>query len=93
MVSKSTRASIYHGDEVRPRLKDYKPFGQPIPHGTDVKGIYFDGYPQVIKQEGSKPAYSVKVEKDVMVPMRDGVRIATDIYKPDVDGKRLESPV
>jgi len=89
MASKPTRVSIYHGDEVRPRLKDYKPFGQPIPYGTDVKGIFFDGYPQITKQEESKPVHSVKVEKDVMVPMRDGVRIATDIYRPDVDDKRF----
>ncbi len=27
--------------------------------------------------------YKVAVEKDVMVPMRDGVRLATDIYRPD----------
>lgn len=30
------------------------------------------------------------VEKDVMVPMRDGVRLATDIYRPAVDGKAVE---
>lgn len=30
------------------------------------------------------------VEKDVMVPMRDGVRLATDIYRPAVDGKPVE---
>ena len=30
------------------------------------------------------------VEKDVMVPMRDGVRLATDIYRPAVDGKPVD---
>ena len=30
------------------------------------------------------------VAKDVMVPMRDGVRLATDIYFPGRDGARLE---
>jgi len=30
------------------------------------------------------------VERDVMVPMRDGVRLATDIYYPARDGIRLE---
>ena len=89
MASKPKRVSIYRGDEVRPRLKDYKSFGQPVPCGTDVKGVFFDGYPQITKQEGSKPEYSVNVEKDIMVPMRDGVRLATDIYRPDVDGKRF----
>jgi len=35
----------------------------------------------------SQPVYSkMVVEKDVMVPMRDGVRLATDIYRPDGTG-------
>jgi len=29
----------------------------------------------------------IVVEEDVMVPMRDGVHLATDIYRPDVSGK------
>lgn len=33
------------------------------------------------------------VEKDVMVPMRDGVRLATDIYRPAVDGKPIDEPL
>ncbi len=28
----------------------------------------------------------MRVEQDVMVPMRDGVRLAADIYRPDADG-------
>ena len=35
----------------------------------------------------SKPKYSLKLEKDVKIPMRDGVLIATDIYRPDADGQ------
>jgi predicted acyl esterase len=36
----------------------------------------------------SKPVYSkIKIEKDVYIPMRDGVRVAADIYRPDADGK------
>jgi putative CocE/NonD family hydrolase len=31
---------------------------------------------------GSEPDYGVVVAKDVMVPMRDGVRLATDVYRP-----------
>lgn len=80
---------IYRGDDIRVRPKGYKPVGQPIPPGTEVKGVYFDGYPQIVKQEESKPIYSVKVEKDIMVPMRDGVRLATDVYRPDVRGKKF----
>ena len=33
------------------------------------------------------------VEKNVMVPMRDGVRLATDIYRPAVDGKAIDDPL
>jgi putative CocE/NonD family hydrolase len=35
----------------------------------------------------SQPTFEVKVEKNVMIPMRDGVKLATDLYKPDADGK------
>jgi predicted acyl esterase len=50
-----------------------------------VQGVYFDGYPQIVKQEGSKAVHNVRVEKDVMVAMRDGVRIAVDVYRPDAE--------
>ena len=33
--------------------------------------------------------YEVAVEKDVMVPMRDGVRLATDVYLPAKQGKPI----
>lgn len=35
--------------------------------------------------------YEVSVEKDVMVPMRDDVRLATDIYLPAKDGKPIDA--
>src|SRR5262249_36657153 len=35
----------------------------------------------------SKPAYRMKVEIDGRVPMRDGVALSTDIYRPDADGR------
>ena len=36
----------------------------------------------------SQPVYSdMVVELDVMVPMRDGVHLATDVYRPDAPGK------
>jgi hypothetical protein len=73
---------IYRADDIRIRVKGYYPLGEPVPYGTDVKGVYFDGYPQIVKQEGSQPIYSVKVEKDVMVPMRDGISLAIDVYRP-----------
>ena len=34
----------------------------------------------------SEKLYKVIVERDVMIPMRDGVRLATDIYRPDAPG-------
>ena len=38
-------------------------------------------------KEGSKPIYKIKTEKDVYVKMRDGVKLACDIYRPDAEGK------
>ncbi len=80
---------IFSGDSIKVTLKDYWPSPHPVPYGTDVTGVYFDGYPQIVKQEGSKPVYGVKTEKDIMVAMRDGVRIAIDVYRPDVEGKKF----
>ena len=34
----------------------------------------------------SQPQYRMVVEKDVMIPMRDGVMIAANIYRPDAPG-------
>lgn len=33
----------------------------------------------------------VQVERNLMVPMRDGVRLATDIYRPAVNGRAIEA--
>lgn len=38
-------------------------------------------------QHGSKPTYKMKEEKNIYVKMRDGVRLACDIYRPDVEGR------
>ena len=35
----------------------------------------------------SQPEYGVVVAKDMMVSMRDGVRLATDVYRPAHDGE------
>ncbi len=37
--------------------------------------------------------FDVVVEENVMVPMRDGVRLALDIYRPAESGKALEGPL
>ena len=37
---------------------------------------------------GSQPIYQMKIEaRDQFVPMRDGARLAVDIYRPDSEGK------
>jgi predicted acyl esterase len=36
---------------------------------------------------GNGNTYGMAVERDVMVRVRDGVRLATDIYRPATDGK------
>ena len=35
----------------------------------------------------SEPQYGIKVEKDIYVPVRDGIKIAINIYRPDAPGK------
>ena len=35
----------------------------------------------------SQPKYGIKTEKEVDVPMRDGVRLSVNIYRPDAKGK------
>lgn len=38
-------------------------------------------------------ADDVVVHRDVMIPMRDGVRLATDIWRPARDGRPLDTPL
>ncbi len=45
--------------------------------------------PAEVLAAASEDRYEVEVERDVMVPMRDGVRLATDIYRPLGAGDRL----
>ncbi|MBI2823010.1 MAG: CocE/NonD family hydrolase [Acidobacteria bacterium] len=40
-----------------------------------------------MRKNGSKAEYTMKAERDVMVPMRDGVRLAADIFSPEAEGK------
>ncbi len=35
----------------------------------------------------SRPQYRTKVDKNVWVTMRDGVRLCVDIHRPDADGR------
>ena len=44
-----------------------------------------------MKQESSLPEYGIVVAQDLMVPMRDGVRLAPDLYRPaNPDGSPVE---
>ncbi len=38
-------------------------------------------------KEGSKPVYIIKTEKDVYVSMRDGIKLAVDISRPEAERK------
>jgi len=38
----------------------------------------------------SEPPYDVVVDKDVMIVARDGIRLATDIYRPARGGRAVE---
>lgn len=40
------------------------------------------------ERQGSPAAYDVVAEREVMIPLRDGVRLATDLYFPALDGRR-----
>ena len=80
---------VYSGDAASLMIRGIEVKPSPVPYGTAIKGVYFDGYPQLIKEQGSQPAYQVKTDKDIMVAMRDGVHIAVDIHRPDADGERF----
>jgi len=65
-----------------------------------VAGFFFWGLlafslmPAALSQEGQRiswpaPRYKVRIEKSVMVPMRDGVKLSTDLYFPDGAGDKL----
>jgi putative CocE/NonD family hydrolase len=40
----------------------------------------------------TQPKFNIAILKDVMVPMRDGIKLATDIYRPSDDGALLPGP-
>ena len=42
--------------------------------------------------DGSVAEYGISVTQDVMVPMRDGLRLATDVYRPTLDGEVAPGP-
>jgi predicted acyl esterase len=84
------RVTEFHSDEQWYLLPGYDPKPTKVPYGSkQLTGVYFDGYPQVIKGPETQPTYKWTVDKDVMVPMRDGIRLAIDVYRPE-DAKEGE---
>ena len=56
----------------------------------------FFGFPLSTLAEAPKPRfpmpapkYEVRVERSIMIPMRDGIRLSTDLYFPEGAGKEL----
>ena len=54
-------------------IKDENDLGYPLPQGISAEGEWIDE--------------EIIIEKDVMVPMRDGVKLAANIYRPNKPGK------
>ena len=44
----------------------------------------------LLAQAQAEPPYDSVVSKNVMIPMRDGVRLATDIYRPARNGVAVD---
>jgi len=44
----------------------------------------------VLAQAQSAPKFDIAIARNVMVPMRDGVRLATDIYRPAQNGAAVD---
>jgi len=57
-----------------------------------VTNLSFVTTPEAIAQKkASEPEYGmVLFKKNLMIPMRDGVKLATDIYRPTLNGKLVE---
>ncbi|MDR1572227.1 MAG: CocE/NonD family hydrolase [Clostridiales Family XIII bacterium] len=83
--NQNPRVSVYSSDDVWALLPGWRPSPTKIPYeaGKKLTGVYYDGHPQLIKGEETQPTYKWTVDKDVMIPMRDGVRLAIDVYRPD----------
>jgi len=60
----------------------------PFQHASIVR----DGYELLCRAQETDPLlstakYEVQIERNVGVPMRDGVKLTTDLYRPRADGK------
>lgn len=62
--------------------------------GDEICNLQAIGFRRVVKPklgalETPPPQYEVEIEKGVCIPMRDGVRLAADLYQPRGVGERL----
>ena len=62
---------------------------QQLPFGLLFTVFVIGATAQAGETSGRPQSYDVIVERDVMVPMRDGVKLATDLHFPASGGKRL----
>jgi putative CocE/NonD family hydrolase len=71
-----------------------KRFGVPAPvvilFLVPMSVALMNAMPVRAQTRAAQPKYEVSVTENVMVPMRDGVRIATDIYRPSANGQVVD---
>ena len=66
--------------------------GFPFGRGVGTRGHFtfpneLIAGPVNVQVESSKPEHEVRIEKNVRIPMRDGVTLAADVYRPDAPGR------
>ncbi|WP_338602702.1 CocE/NonD family hydrolase [Sulfolobus tengchongensis] len=89
-----SRVRVFKADEILLALEPYRPYPFKIKEKIDknkLLSMYFDGYPQLVKTDklSELTPYNLKIEKNIMVQMRDGTKIAVDIYRPDVENEKF----
>ena len=84
------KQQIYNADELIVQLPGQFAVAEKVPYGENIAGRYFNGYPEIIKGDETQPTYSVRLEKDVAIKVRDGITLYADVYRPDTDsGERF----
>lgn len=91
MSNQTTRQQVYDANKLIVQRKNQFATAEKVPYGANVAGVYFDGYPEIIKGEETQPSYAVKLEKDVKIPMRDGAP-AVRRHLPPGCGRGREVP-
>jgi len=68
--------------------------GEVHPEALEIKTPpYWDARYLKDAEKLSKPQYAVKEDLDVYLKVRDGARLCTDIFRPDVEGKKFPALV